>query len=97
VLSVAQELPREARLFQNYPNPFNPMTKIAYSVPDAGFVTLKIYDTLGREVQTLVNAYQVAGEYTVKLDVSTLSMGTYFYQLRIAGDFVATKKMLFVK
>jgi hypothetical protein len=97
VLSVKQELPREPLLSQNYPNPFNPTTRISYSVPDAGFVTLKIYDTLGREVQTSVNAFQVAGTYTVFLDASALSIGTYFYRLRISDDFVDTKKMLFIK
>ena len=91
------ELPRETQLKQNYPNPFNPTTKISYSIPKSGFVTLKIHDVLGREAQTLVSEFKKAGNHSTDLDASNLPSGTYFYTLRIGNDFVETKKMLFLK
>ncbi len=91
------ELPQESQLNQNYPNPFNPTTKISYSIPHSGFVTLKIYDTLGREVQTLVSELQKAGISSLDFDASNFSSGIYFYTLRIGDGFVETKKMLFLK
>ncbi|HSW56269.1 MAG TPA: T9SS type A sorting domain-containing protein [Ignavibacteriaceae bacterium] len=91
------------KLEQNYPNPFNPITSIQYaigSLPDgkAGrqFVTLKVYDLLGREIATLVNEEKPAGEYEVEFNGSTLPSGIYFYQLK-AGEFSETKKMLLLK
>jgi hypothetical protein len=87
----------EYQLKQNYPNPFNPTTKISYSIPHSGFVTLKIYDTVGREVQALVSEVQKAGIYSLDLNADNLSSGIYFYTLRTSGGFVETKKMLFLK
>lgn len=83
-------------LSQNYPNPFNPSTKINFSIPKAGFVTLKVYDMLGREVKTLVSDQLTAGEYVSEFDGALLSSGTYFYRIQ-AGDFVETKRMVLVK
>ena len=83
-------------LTQNYPNPFNPVTKINFSLPTNGLVTLKVYDNLGREVRTLVNEMRNAGEYNVSFDASELPSGIYFYKLT-SGNFVDTKKMLLVK
>lgn len=83
-------------LAQNYPNPFNPTTTIQYSLANAGNVSLKIYDVLGREVANLVNGRQAAGEYTVQFNAANLASGIYFYRLQ-AGDFVQTKKMMLVK
>ncbi len=87
-------------LEQNYPNPFNPSTTIEYTVPyvetlraTSPHVTLKIYDTLGREIETLVSKEQEPGNYEVKFDASSLSSGIYFYKLQ-TGDFVETKKMV---
>ncbi|CAN5448177.1 hypothetical protein BH10BAC5_BH10BAC5_15210 [soil metagenome] len=88
--------PVQYGLTQNYPNPFNPATKINYSIPQAGLVTLKVYDNLGREVRSLVNEMKSAGEYNVTFDASELPSGIYFYKL-ISGNFVDTKKMLLVK
>ncbi|MBC8042453.1 MAG: aryl-sulfate sulfotransferase [Rhizobacter sp.] len=87
-------------LAQNYPNPFNPQTTIRYQLPLAADVKLKVFDVLGREVQTLVNAKQAAGNYTAAFNASRLSSGVYFYRLSAAsasGTNVATKKMLLVK
>ena len=83
-------------LNQNYPNPFNPSTNIKYSVPTAGFVTLKVYDLLGREVSTLVNEQQQAGTFDVVFDGSNLASGVYYYQLK-AGELTATKKLMLTK
>jgi len=84
------------RLEQNYPNPFNPATRIAYSIQKPGFVSLKVYDILGREVATLVNGYQQAKNYTINFDAGRLASGIYLYKLK-TGDFVQTKKMLLLK
>ncbi len=95
------EVPTDFALMQNYPNPFNPETVISYTIgtnrnTTAGKVTLKVYDLLGREVATLVNKEQPAGNYSVSFNASKLSSGIYFYQLR-AGNFISTKKMMLVK
>ena len=83
-------------LSQNYPNPFNPATTINYQLPKTGFVTIKIYDILGKEVATLVNEQKTQGRYSVNFDASRLASGVYIYQLR-ANDYVSSKKMLLLK
>ncbi len=83
-------------LAQNYPNPFNPVTKINFSVPQTGLVTLNVYDNLGRTITSLVNETKQAGSYSVSFDASSLPSGIYFYKLT-SGSFVDTKKMLLVK
>jgi hypothetical protein len=83
-------------LSQNYPNPFNPTTSLEFKVSSLAFVSLKIFDVLGKEVATLVNEHRPAGVYRVHWDASSFSSGVYFYQLR-AGDFVETKKMVLTK
>jgi M6 family metalloprotease-like protein len=90
------EVPAEFSLSQNYPNPFNPETIINYQIPNNGFVSLKIYDMLGREVSTLINQYQNAGSYKIAFNGSKLSSGIYFYTIN-AGTFVQTKKMILIK
>ena len=84
------------KLDQNYPNPFNPTTKISYSISTSDFVTLKIFDIVGKEITTLIDSYQHAGQYDIVFDASALSSGTYFYTLKI-GESVTTKKMLLIK
>ncbi|MCX6163849.1 MAG: T9SS type A sorting domain-containing protein, partial [Ignavibacteriae bacterium] len=88
--------PVKFNLSQNYPNPFNPSTKISYALPDNGYVTLKIYDMLGKEVATLVNENKNAGYYDVSFSNTQLSAGVYFYKLNV-NDFTSVKKMVFVK
>ena len=88
--------PEKYELSQNYPNPFNPTTKINFSIPKSGLVTLKVFDVLGREVATLVNETRVAGNYTEGFDGSGLSSGVYFYRIQ-AGDFSSIKKMMLTK
>ena len=84
------------RLNQNYPNPFNPTTTIIYSLSKTAFVTLKIFDGLGREVTTLVSENKLPGMYETKFDGTKLSSGVYFYKLT-AGNFVDTKKLILIK
>jgi hypothetical protein len=89
-------LPKLFKLFQNYPNPFNPSTIINYEIPEYSFVTLKVFDILGREIATLVNEEKAAGEYSLTFDASNLSSGIYFYRIT-AGNFSGVKKMLLIK
>ena len=81
---------------QNYPNPFNPVTTINYQIPNDGFVTLKVFDILGKEIANLVNHNKEAGYYTVAFDASKLPSGVYIYILQ-SGEFVSSKKMLLIK
>lgn len=93
---VASTRPDHYALDQNYPNPFNPTTSIQYQLREDGFVLLKVYDILGREVTTLVNEQQRAGYYKTSFRPSRLASGVYFYRLQV-GSFVDTKKLLLVK
>ncbi len=88
--------PSTFALEQNYPNPFNPSTTIKYSVPVSGNVSIKVYNSIGVEVMTVVNKNHVAGNYVENVDLSGLSSGIYFYTLS-SGDFKDTKKMMLVK
>jgi photosystem II stability/assembly factor-like uncharacterized protein len=83
-------------LEQNFPNPFNPTTKIKYQIPELSFVTIKVYDVLGNKIATLVNEEKTAGTYEITWYAENLPSGVYFYRLQ-AGDFVETKKMVFLK
>ena len=94
--NTAIGIPTEFVLQQNYPNPFNPSTKISYSIPKSSFVTLKIYDVLGKEVMTLVNETKQVGNYEVEFNGSNLSSGAYFYRLE-SGDFKDIKRMVLIK
>jgi len=99
VLSATDEensLPQSYNLTQNFPNPFNPSTLIEYSLPEEGFVSLKVYNLLGEEVITLVNENKKAGIYTVKFDGIGLTSGVYFYRIT-SGDYTLTKKMMLTK
>ena len=96
VVEVEVNIPAAFSLSQNYPNPFNPSTRIEYSIPSDGFVSLTIYNTIGQEVSTLVNENQTAGNYSVSFSADKLPSGLYFYSLR-NGNYTATKKMLLLK
>ncbi|HLT24869.1 MAG TPA: T9SS type A sorting domain-containing protein, partial [Ignavibacteria bacterium] len=96
IISNSSETPDRYTLSQNYPNPFNPTTKINFSIPKAGLVSLKVYDMLGREVSSLVNSQLNAGIFTAEFNGAGLSSGTYFYRLQV-GDFVEVKKMVLLK
>ncbi|AFH47845.1 Hypothetical protein IALB_0133 [Ignavibacterium album JCM 16511] len=87
--------PEKFVLEQNYPNPFNPSTKIGFVIPGGtrNLVTLKVYDTLGNEIATLVNEYKEAGSYQVEFDASNLSSGVYYYKLQ-NDNITLTKKMI---
>ena len=88
--------PNEFRLYNNYPNPFNPTTIIRYSIPEASFTSIRIYNELGKEVSALVNETKSAGTYEVEFNASNLSSGVYYYKLQ-AGSFTETKKMILTK
>jgi hypothetical protein len=104
-------IPSKIFLYQNYPNPFNPATKIKFRIPlsppllkgesgkaTGGFVTLKVYDILGKQVATLVNEEKTAGEYEVEFQPGgEFASGVYFYQLKVGPNFIQTKKMALLK
>ena len=94
--SVEISNPDVFKLAQNYPNPFNPSTRIDYSIAKATNVQLIIFNSIGEEINVVVNEYQQPGEYAVNFDAKLLSSGVYFYKL-IAGDFISIKKMLLLK
>ena len=83
-------------LEQSYPNPFNPNTKINYSINQAGFVTLKVFNVLGKEVAMLVNEMKEAGYHSSEFNASNLPSGVYLYTLEVSG-FISSKKMLLMK
>lgn len=89
-------IPSRFMLGQNYPNPFNPATTFKYEVPEASFVTIKVYNILGNEVAALVNEEKARGIYNVKFNGVNLSSGIYFYNMH-AGNFTETKKMILMK
>ncbi len=89
-------VPEKFSLSQNYPNPFNPVTKLEFGISNLEFVTLKVYNALGKEVATLVNENKPAGRYEAEFDGNNLGSGVYYYKLT-AGSFTAVKKMLLIK
>ena len=89
-------VPLKYKLYQNYPNPFNPSTKINYSIPESGIVTIKIYDILGKEIQTLVNEFKQAGSYEAEFYGKDLPSGVYFVRME-SGDFRDIKRMVLIK
>ena len=88
--------PLSFQLDQNYPNPFNPSTSIRYQITSAGYVSLRVFDVLGREIATLVDEHKAAGAYAVRWDASNVPSGTYFYRLANEGK-IASKVMAFIK
>ncbi|WKZ68772.1 MAG: YCF48-related protein [Melioribacteraceae bacterium] len=100
IVSVADErfdqLVNEYKLFQNYPNPFNPSTQIKFAIPQAGIVTVKVYDIIGREVTTLVNDNLNSGIHEVVFNANNLSSGIYFVRMT-SQNFTSTKKIMVIK
>jgi hypothetical protein len=88
--------PGRYSLEHNYPNPFNPTTTIKFALPKDGYVKLKVYDIMGREVKVIVNEVKQAGYYSVDFDGSNLASGVYFYRLQ-CGSFNETKRMVIIK
>jgi hypothetical protein len=88
--------PKIFRLKQNYPNPFNPRTAITFDLPKLCFVTLRIYNLLGKEIETLINSYLQPGEHQITWSAKDLPSGMYLYRLE-AGDFIETKKLILQK
>ncbi len=96
VFKQGNSIPEEYFLYQNYPNPFNPTTTIKYSILHQSYVTLKIFDILGRQIELLVNEIQSSGNYEFKFDAKILSSGVYYYQLK-SNSFIQTRKMVILK
>jgi len=90
------EIPVRFALYQNYPNPFNPVTRIDFDIPKQEFVSIKLFDVLGRAVKTLVSQNMNAGRFYTELVASDLSGGVYFYKIE-AGSFIESKKLVLVK
>ena len=90
------ELPQSIRLYQNYPNPFNPMTVIEYALPEPAEVTLRIYDVMGRLVETLVDQSKAPGKHQATWDASNAASGVYIYRIQV-GDFIQSRQMLLIK
>lgn len=96
IKQISSQVPEKYKLHQNYPNPFNPSTRIRFDLTSTGLTTLKIYNTLGKEVATLLNIKLTAGTYEYEWSAKGLSNGVYFYRL-VTDNFVEVKKMVLVK
>jgi hypothetical protein len=96
IKEIPNKLPLNYTLEQNFPNPFNPSTSIQYAVSNRQFVSLKVYDVLGNEIEILVSEEKTAGTYELTWYAEQLPSGVYFYQLK-AGEFVQTRKMILMK
>ncbi len=96
VISVNNNLSLDYNLEQNYPNPFNPNTSIKFSLPESGFVSIKLYNLLGREVRTIINEYKAAGSYLINFSAGGLCSGVYYYKIS-TGSYSSVKKMIFLK
>jgi hypothetical protein len=94
--TIAEQIPQEFSLEQNYPNPFNPSTSIGFALPSGNHTTVRIFDALGRTVETLVDGYRSTGRYTVEFRASHHASGMYLCEIR-SGDFVKRIKMNLVK
>jgi hypothetical protein len=96
IKNIDLEIPKEFSLSQNYPNPFNPSTKIKFSLPSSQFVTLKVYDVLGREIAGLINELREVGNYEVQFNPDNLVSGIYYYRFQ-AGTYSETKKLVLLR
>ncbi|MBN8568101.1 MAG: T9SS type A sorting domain-containing protein [Ignavibacteria bacterium] len=96
VTPVQNTIASEYKLYNNYPNPFNPETNIRYSIPKKDFVSIKIYNSIGKEVSSYVNKIQEAGVYEIKFNANNLTSGVYYYKLT-TNEFSETQKMILLK
>jgi len=96
VLEQGKKIPASFTLYQNYPNPFNPTTNISFTIQSKSFVTLKVYDLLGRDVATLISQELPAGTYPQQWNAAGMPSGVYFYRLQ-TGSFIETKKLILLK
>lgn len=96
IFNYGNYIPENFILYQNYPNPFNPVTNLRFGISESGFVSLKVYDSQGRKVATLVNEVIPSGNYNVSFNGTNLSSGIYYYQLT-SGKFTETRKMILLK
>lgn len=96
IIRQNEELKKFFNLEQNYPNPFNPTTKIKYTIPQKSFVSLKVLDMLGNELQTLVNSEKETGNYEVEWNAGAFATGIYFYQMK-TDNYIETRKMILIK
>lgn len=94
--SISGNIPDEFKLYQNYPNPFNPVTNLGFGISNPGYVSLRVYDALGKEITALVNEKLSPGNYEVQFDGSNNPSGIYYYKLE-AGSFSEVKKMILLK
>lgn len=94
--TLQPNIPGEFKLYQNYPNPFNPTTTIKYNLHKSNDVTLKIYNLIGQELETLVNGFQTAGKHEINWQPNGLPSGIYFYRLQ-SGEFSQAKKLILQK
>ncbi|HET6272204.1 MAG TPA: T9SS type A sorting domain-containing protein, partial [Bacteroidota bacterium] len=95
--SIPDVVPASFTLMQNYPNPFNPETVIPFTVSERSLITIKVFDLLGQEVQTLLNETLSSGAYTVRFNGAGIASGVYFYRLTGSQGFSAMRKMIVVK
>lgn len=93
---TSNELPIKFNLAQNYPNPFNPTTNISFTIPSRSFVTIKLFDIIGREITTLVSEELRSGNYSRQWNATNIPSGVYFYRLQ-AGSYIETKKLVLLR
>jgi len=96
-VTVVLNSPLEFKLGQNYPNPFNPSTNISFTLPESGNVVLKVYNSIGQEVATLINNHLEAGFHSIDFNADNLASGVYVYRLEANGKYIAEKKMNLLK
>jgi hypothetical protein len=96
IIHSEKQMPSGYRLEQNYPNPFNPATSIRFSMPEAGWVSLNVYNLLGEKVAAIVDEFRNAGEHSLRLDAASLPSGVYVYRIK-SGSYTATRKMMLMK
>ncbi len=96
IFEISNQIPSNITLFQNYPNPFNPVTKISFGIPQKTFISLKVFDILGREIEQLVNEELMPGKYTYQWNADRLASGIYWYILQ-TDNYKETKKLILIK